>query len=372
MSEVRPFQLLIKPVGADCNLRCSYCFYLRAHELYQQRGPHCMSDEVLETMISKYMGLRFPESVFAWQGGEPTMAGVDFFRKVVALEQKYGVSGQTVGNGFQTNGVLIDTDWCKLFQEYKFLVGLSMDGPEEVHNAMRRNAAGRGSWDKAMAAARLMDEYHIEYNILCVVHAGNVGMGADLVRWFVGQGLRYLQFIPCVEPGLEHNVSAAAYGDFLCDVFDYWARAGFNKVSIRDFDALIAARLGQTPMCTYGRVCNHYVVVEHTGDVYPCDFFVYDEWKLGNVLEAPIESFIASEKYKEFSYRKHKVPACRHCIFRAQCYGGCQKDRLATGAVTDPTPLCDAYKRFFAHAMPRLNTLAKQVQRHAQQPGSRG
>ena len=362
MAVRKPFQLLVKPVGADCNQRCKYCFYLRAHELYAEKKRHVMSDEVLERMIAGLLRLRFPETVFAWQGGEPTLAGVDFFQRVVDLEQRHGAPGQSVGNGLQTNGVLIDEAWCRLFHDYKFLIGLSIDGPKEIHDRYRVDGAGRGSWDKAMAAARLMDAHEVPYNVLCVVNADNVGLGKDLIRWFVDQGFNYLQFIPCLEPGMPENVDPEAFGDFLCDTFDYWAREGLGQVSIRDFDALLAGRLGQpAALCTHGRVCNHYIVIEHTGDVYPCDFFVYDEWKLGNVMDAPLESFMETDKYKQFAYQKDKVPKCRGCKWRAMCHGGCQKDRLAGGGFAEPTPFCSAYTKFFAHVTPKLNALAKRV-----------
>jgi uncharacterized protein len=370
MPDRRPFQLLVKPVGADCNLRCDYCFYLRAGELYPRPGRHVMAEDVLETMIAGLMRLRFDQSVFAWQGGEPTLAGVDFFRKVVALEQKHGVSGQSVANSFQTNGILIDEEWCRLFRDYNFLIGLSIDGPKDVHDAVRHTVGGRGTWDRAMEAARLMDRFQVAYNILCVVHAGNVGLGADLMRWFIREGFPYLQFIPCLEPGLKHNVAPGAYGDFLCDVFDCWAGEGLGKVSVRDFDALVAAALSEpVQLCTYGKKCNNYIVVEHTGDVYPCDFFVYDEWKLGNVMDGPLDGFLECEKFKRFARRKYSVPACRGCPWRAMCHGGCQKDRRCAGSIERPTPFCAAYKRFFEHAMPRLKVLAKQVQRHRRRPG---
>jgi len=360
----KPFQLLIKPVGADCNLRCKYCFYLRAHELYAAEGRHIMSDEVLERMISGLLRYRFPETVFAWQGGEPTVAGLDFFKRAVEVEQKHGAPGQSVGNGLQTNGILLDDEWCRFLHDYHFLVGLSLDGPKEVHDALRVDMGGHGTWDKVMASARRMEQNEVEYNILCVVNSLNVKLGKDLLRWFIDQGFNYLQFIPCIEPGLDLNVPPEAYGEFLCDVFDYWAKEGFGKVSIRDFDAMLTQQMhGVSPLCTFGRVCNHYIVIEHTGDVYPCDFFVYDEWRLGNVMDAPLHTFMETEKYRLFAYQKDKVPACRGCTWRSICHGGCQKDRVATGAFTDPTPLCAAYQRFFEHAMPKFKKLAKRVQR---------
>ena len=323
-----------------------------------------MAEPILERVAQGLLENRFPETVFAWQGGEPTLAGVDFFRKAVELEQRFGAPGQVVGNAFQTNGVLIDDDWCRLFRDYKFLIGLSIDGPQEIHDKYRVNKAGRGAWDKAMAAAELMRRYGVEFNILSVVNRDNVGLGSDLLRWFADQGFNYVQFIPCVEPGSPHNVPPEDYGRFLCDTFDYWSREAFGKVFVRDFDGLLAMRMGDPAgLCTYGPRCNAYIVVEHNGDVYHCDFFVYDEWKLGNVMEAPLASFLETPKYKRFAYQKSKVTACRGCPWRSTCHGGCQKDRLAGGTLSDPTALCPAYKQFFAHATPRLATLAKRAAR---------
>ena len=364
MAPVRPFQLLVKPVGADCNQRCAYCFYNRAGELYPSDERHIMADPVLESMIAQFMRLRFPQSVFAWQGGEPTLAGLDFFRRVVALEQQYGVSGQEVANALQTNGWLIDEPWCRFLDEYKFLVGLSLDGPQDVHDAMRPSPSGRSTWDKAMEASKLMDQHNVACNILCVVHAGNVGLGADLVRWFVREGFYYLQFIPCLEPGSAHNVTPEAYGDFLCDTFDYWAKEGFGQLSVRDFDAMVLAALqGRAGLCIYGKKCDNYIVIEHTGDVYPCDFFVYDEWKLGNIADSPLESFLECEKYRQFARQKHAVLACNGCEWRQMCHGGCQKDRRFHGNLSSPTPFCAAYKKFFKHAAPKIATLAKRARR---------
>ena len=364
MTGVRPFQLLIKPAGADCNLRCEYCFYLRAAELYPDTEHHRMPDDVLETMVKGLLGYRFEQTVFAWQGGEPTLCGLDFFKRAVEFQQKHGASGQSVGNALQTNGLVINEEWCALFLEYKFLIGLSLDGPEEVHDRYRLNRAGLGTWDQVMASARLMDQHNVEFNILCLLNAENVKLGADLLRWFVDQGFNYIQFIPCVEKDQPSSVSPEALGDFMCDAFDYWAKEGLGRVSIRDFDAMLASKAGESqPLCIYGDRCNHYIVVEHNGDVYPCDFFVYDEWKLGNLMDAPLHTFMETDKYKQFAYQKAKVPACRGCQWRPQCYGGCQKDRLATGGYHDPTPLCEAYKKLFAHAQPRMKGLVKRVRK---------
>jgi len=361
----QPFHLLIKPAGADCNLRCDYCFYLRAHELYPASARHIMSPEVLEAMVQGLLELRFPQSTFAWQGGEPTLCGVDFFRQVVSLQQKHGVDGQAVSNSLQTNGLLIDEAWCRLFRDYNFLIGLSIDGPPELHNAIRKNAAGHGSWDKAMAAAKLMDETGVDYNVLCVVNKENVKMGADLLRWFIDKGFKFVQFIPCCDPGMPLNVPPEALGDFLCETFDVWANEAWGRVSVRDFEALLSLYAGLPEgLCTHGKKCNKYIVIEHDGNVYPCDFFVYDEWKLGNVMEAPMDSFMQTEKYKAFAARKYKVPACAGCEWRKYCYGGCPKDRVSCGPVDQPTPFCEAYKQFFAHALPQFDAILRKIQKN--------
>ncbi len=333
-------------------------------------GRHVMPEDVLENMVKSMLELRFPQTVFAWQGGEPTLAGLDFYRKTVDFIAKYGEPGQSVGNALQTNGVLLDEEWCKFMHEYHFLVGLSLDGPEEIHNKMRVNAAGAGTWSKVMESASLMDKERVEFNILCVVNKHNIGLGADLLRWFVDNGYDFIQFISCLEPGMEHSIPPELYGDFLIETFDYWISEGLGKISIRDFDALLSTRAGAgAPLCTFGKICNHYIVIEHNGDVYPCDFFVYKDWKLGNIMEAPIESFMQTEKYREFSYQKNKVPKCRGCKYRTICYGGCPKDRLFSGSVNEPTPLCEAYKKFFAHALPKLDPIVKRVSKqHGTKP----
>jgi len=322
-----------------------------------------MPEDVQERMIKNLLEYQFPQTVFAWQGGEPTLAGLEFFERTVRLQQKYGAQGQSVGNALQTNGMLIDEEWCKFFQEYHFLVGLSLDGPQNTHDKYRVNMTGRGSWDRVMQSADLMNRHRVEYNILCVINDENVKMGADLVKWFREQGFFYLQFIPCVEPGYEHSVSAEDYGKFLCDTFDYWSRDAFGKVSIRDFDAMLTHRMGAgQPMCTFGKVCNHYIVVEHNGDIYPCDFYVYDELKLGNLMDAPLHTFMECGKYRKFAYQKDKVPACAGCQWRQWCHGGCQKDRIIhDGDFRQPSALCEAYKTFFAHAGPRFAALAKKI-----------
>jgi len=354
-------QLLIKPAGADCNLRCRYCFYLPKNALYPEPPIHRMSNEVLREMVRQIMQSWHPQIGFSWQGGEPTLCGVDFFRQAVAYQQQFGASGQVVANSLQTNGLLINADWCRLFAEYKFLIGLSLDGPAEVHDYYRRTANARGSYEYAMRAARTMTECDAEYNILAVVNDWSARHARLIYQYFRDQGFRYLQFIPCVERDPEtgqpapFSVSPQAYGDFLCAVFDEWVkdfRDGWPTVSERMFDSLMHTYLGRpAPMCIFMESCGDYVVVEHTGDVYSCDFFVEPACHLGNLLEREIRLLHSSDQQFAFGERKRDVPPeCTRCRWLAHCNGGCLKDRFMIPATQGRDYFCPAYRQLFAHS----------------------
>ena len=365
----KEFQLLIKPVGADCNLACEYCFYKRAASLYpEQTGP--MSYEVLERMISGYLGQRFDTSVFSWQGGEPTLCGLDFFRKVVELQEKYGEDGQRVGNAFQTNAVLIDDEWAQFLAEYNFLVGVSLDGPPELHDVYRRTVAGSGSARKVMAATECLKRHNVSFNILTLVSRANVEHGRRVYRWLVSQGFRYLQFIPCLERDpdtekrAEYSIKPGEYGRFLCEVFDEWYENGFPHISVRTFDSMVNYLvLGVAGMCTFGSSCDSYVVVERTGDVYPCDFFVTAEWKLGNLMERDIDYFIRCGKKQEFAAHKANLGrGCSECRWKPMCWGGCLKDRMFPRAdYGAPSYFCAAYRKFFEHTHARFQAIAQNL-----------
>lgn len=374
MGTTGEYHLLIKPASADCNAACDYCFYLRTSALYPQ-GPHRMSEEVLRRFIPPFLAERHSVSVFCWQGGEPTLMGLPFFKTVVRLQQEYGASGQVVGNALQTNGILIDEEWAEFLAEYRFLVGLSIDGPEDVHDAHRRTAAGRGTWRAAMHTADLLRRYNVAFNILTVVSDVVAENGRRVYRWLVSEGFRHLQFIPCAEVTEDGRlapwaVPAEAYGRFLCEVFDEWTRDGYPDVSIRTFDHLVAVACGMKPqVCTFGPSCDGHLVIEHNGDIYPCDFFVRPEMKLGNVMENDIRQVARSARRAEFSRGKlAAADACSGCEWWDVCYGGCQKDRLAQAAIAPPaaaspihsrTLYCAAYKRLFAHSRAWLEKTAK-------------
>ena len=375
---MRPFTLLIKPTGPDCNIRCTYCFYTGKTALFGT-GRHRMSDAVAETMIRDYLQCRFPSSSFAWQGGEPSLMGLDFYRRVVAWQKEYGADGQIVTNALQTNGTLLDGDWCRFLAEYQFLAGISLDGPQELHDYYRRDAARRGTWERVMAGIDACRRHGVEYNILVLLNDRNVQEPDRLWDFFMDQGIRYLQFVPCVEidPATQKptafSITAEQYGRFLCRIFDRWREHGPRKVSIRTFDSILSQLLGAGPTeCTFATRCNDYIVVEHTGETFCCDFFVEPRWRLGNILETPIAALASSETKRRFSRQKRDLAhKCLVCRYLDLCRGGCPKDRLATGrGVKAESCFCEGYRMLFGHALPTLRALAADLQRQQAPPPS--
>ncbi len=331
-----------------------------------------MSEEVLEKLIKDYMQLKFPLAGFAWQGGEPTLMGLDFYRKVVELQKQYGSPGQEVGNSLQTNAILLDDKWCPFLAENKFLVGISIDGPKEFHDHYRLDHAGNGTFDKVMRAIDNCKEHNVEFNTLTLLNARNVEQPDVVFDFLVGLGIKYLQFIPCVEldPNsgqvTDFSITPAQYGDFLCRIFDRWYERGPEKLSIRDFDSFLSFYLGgRHTICTFDRQCSQYIVIEHTGDAYCCDFFVEPKWHLGNIMETPIEKLAASARKREFARAKtnlcNKCLVCRHL---AVCRGGCMKDRAPfdKDSFGRESYFCEAYKQFFEYTTPRFMQIAADVQ----------
>lgn len=357
--------LLIKPAGPDCNLRCNYCFYRQKAGLFEGK-IHRMNDHVLETLIRDAMNMGI--CTFSWQGGEPTIMGLDFFQKVVELEIKHGRPGSTVANALQTNGVLLNAKWAEFLAEYKFLVGLSIDGPKGLHDIYRKDASGNGTHKRVMQAARVLAEHDVAFNALVLLNNANVRKPDAIYEFLIENGIDFLQFVPCIEPGgkgkpAPFSISPEAYGDFLVHVFDRWVE-DFPSVSIRDFDDMLVRELGRpSGMCTTSPQCGSYVVIEHNGDVFACDFFVTPAWKLGNIVESPLSEIVASKKLEEFAGQKSKLgAACSSCSFVEKCFGGCQKHRIILGGeLTDPSYFCHAYKRLIAHAEPIMPDLAKRI-----------
>jgi len=361
--------LLIKPAGPDCNLACTYCFYLDKARLFPETKTHRMSSEVLETTIRQAMQQSGEQIAFVWQGGEPTLIGLSFFQEAVELQQRYG-RGHRVGNALQTNGLLLDEAWIDFFQRYHFLVGLSLDGPEHVHNRYRRTAAGQGSWRHAAKRARQLLKANVAVNALAVVNDYSVQFPEESYRFFCDVGLRHMQFVPCVEPHPKNPkqpadfcASPEAYGEFLCRLFDLWRRdfrRGVPTTFVRFFDTLFYRYVDrEAPECTYLAECGVYLVVEHNGNVYPCDFVVEADWQLGNVTEDKLIDLLNGERQRTFGKMKaHLADDCRQCRWLDLCRGGCTRNRLPYSDPRSLNVMCRAYRMFFAHADDAFRELA--------------
>jgi uncharacterized protein len=356
------FSLLIKPAGPDCNLNCKYCFYSVKNCLFGQ-GPHRMNDSILEKTVCDYLKLGLEVSNFAWQGGEPTLMGLDFYKKVVELQKQYGKNGQIVSNTLQTNGVLLDDDWCKFLNEYEFLLGISLDGPKKYHDYYRLDHSGKGTFDKVTASIEKCKKYKVEFNILVLLNDKNVIDPEGLFDFFVSENIKFLQFVPCVENDPEtgkitsFSITPEQYGNFILRIFDLWKNYGPERISIRIFDSMMHYIVNQKHTnCTFGRLCNDYIVIEHNGDAYCCDFFVEPEYKLGNVMDTPIEKLLSSPVKSGFAEKKkqlsNKCFLCRHSLI---CRGGCLKDRLASNNnFSDSSYFCESYKLIFDKILPQL------------------
>lgn len=366
---MQPFSLLIKPAGPDCNMACPYCFYARKTELFGS-GKHRMTNEVLERLISDYMKLRFPVSSFAWQGGEPTLMGLDFYKKVVELQKGFGLPGQVISNALQTNAILLDENWCKFLSKFNWLVGISLDGPARLHNHYRLDRASRSTFDRVRLALENCRKHKVQFNILVLLNDKNVTCAHELFDFFMSLKIKYLQFIPCVErdPGTgkvaSFSITPTQYGDFLCKIFDRWCDWGPGKVSIRMFDSILAYLLHRKhTICTFGPKCSDYIVIEHNGDAFCCDFFVDEEYRLGNILETTIDRLAQGERKRSFARRKSNISNnCLICEYNTICRGGCLKDRVVINDdFTNISYFCPAYKQFFDYTLPRFAQIAAKI-----------
>jgi uncharacterized protein len=350
--------LLIKPASAVCNLDCEYCFYLdREADPYIALPGRRMSLETLERLVDTYLFYSYPSSVFAFQGGEPTLAGLPFFEKLIEYQQQHGRGGQSVANALQTNAVLIDKHWCDLFRSYNWLLGVSLDGPEEINDLYRFNKERRGTWKRVMQSVDLLQANKVEFNILCVLSTANVEKPKELYRFYRKLGIDNIQFIPLAEfdgngNRLPFTITAEQYGRFLCEIFDLWWPER-RKVRIRFFDNLAEALAGQKPgTCTMHETCDSYVVVEYNGDIYPCDFFVEAPWKLGNItVDSWGEIARRTRRYSFASKKTLAHPECQVCEYQSVCHGGCPKFRHGPSRrFEDLDYFCSAYKMIFAKA----------------------
>ena len=361
--------VLIKPAGPDCNMACTYCFYRDKEAFFPGGKIHRMSDEILEETIRQVLSQPLPAVSIGWQGGEPTLMELPFFEKAIAFQIRYG-KGKSVGNGLQTNGLLIDKNWAKFLKEYNFLVGLSLDGPAHIHNRYRSHMGGQDSWAEVVDRAHLLLDEGVEVNALIVVNDYSVRFPKEIYEFHKALGLDHMQFIPCVETDPSETARAAPFsapagdlGRFLNTLFDLWLadfREGLPTTSIRFFDSVFYRYVDRDPPeCDLLAECGNYVVVEHNGDVYACDFFVEKGWRLGNVMEGKLIHMLNSARQNEFGRIKADLPeACSACEWLRFCRGGCTKDRLRDPSDRGHNHFCQAYKTFFAHADARMRKLA--------------
>lgn len=367
----RPFQVMAKPRGAICNLDCHYCFYLRKEALY----PHSafrMTDEVLECFVRQYIEANTwqPEITFAWQGGEPTLMGLAFFQEVVALQQRYRRPGQRVLNALQTNGILLDDDWGRFFHEHAFLIGVSLDGPTELHDVYRRDKGGHPTFDRVMAGVNLLKTHRVPYNILACVNDVTAQHPLTVYRFLRDEvQAEFIQFIPIVEwePASAtistRSVTGDAYGAFLNTIFEEWVRHDVGRVAVQLFDAALGIWAGFGPgLCIFDEDCGRGVALEHNGDVYACDHYVNPTHFLGNVQTKSLIELVDSPEQIAFGQAKQRqLPGyCQRCPVKFACNGGCPKDRLLSTPDGEPglNYLCAGYKAFFSHIDRSMQAMA--------------
>lgn len=383
-----------KPIGPRCNIDCSYCYYLEKEKQFPDEKKFRMSDAVLETYVRELIAASveagMPVATFAWQGGEPTMLGVDFFQRAVALQKQYAPSDMKVVNAFQTNGILLDEGWGRFLSENSFLVGLSIDGPKQVHDRYRLDRAGRPTFDKVMRGLEALQEHGVEHNALTVVHRANSGKSKEVYRFLKGLGIEFVQFIPIVErtvngalgkaPQIDMDpelsvapwsVSPKAYGKFLCDIFDVWYKKDVGKVFVQHFDTMLGKWLGSKGgLCIFAETCGDGLALEHNGNLYACDHFVYPEYLLGNITDTQMGDMLWSDKLTKFGTDKRDTltKQCQECQFRFACNGGCPKHRIARsrGGEDGHNYFCEAYTVFLRHAGDRLDHMARELRLRGQ------
>jgi uncharacterized protein len=370
----REFQIMVKTVGAICNLDCHYCYYLKKESLYPRGSVFRMNDELLEKYISQHIRATPTEIVsFSWHGGEPTLIGIEFFQKAVELQKKHLPPNKKLINGIQTNGLLIDDKWCDFLAQENFYIGLSLDGPKDLHDRYRVTKGQKPTHKQVVQAYQRLRRHKVHVDLLCVVHDVNVKHPTAVYRHLKEIGGEYLQFLPLVERAddperslVSRSVPAAAYGEFLCTIFDEWVRNDVGRIFIQLFDESVRPFLGmEHALCIYRETCGDVPVVEHNGDFYSCDHYVLPEYKIGNVNEQPLADLLEHPAQRDFGQQKWTtLPRfCRQCEVRSMCNGGCPKDRfIKTPDGEDGLNyLCSGLKRFFIHSRPYFQKFASLV-----------
>lgn len=382
----KPLYVMLKPAGAHCNLACKYCYYLEKNNLYQNSHRHLMSDEMLEQFTREYIEAQtMPQVLFTWHGGEPLMRSIDFYKKALALQKKYA-HGKQIDNVIQTNGTLLTDEWCEFFAKNHWLVGISIDGPQEYHDHYRVTPAGKPSWEKVMQGISLLKKHRVEWNAMAVVNAYNAEHPLEFYHFFRDNGCQYLQFTPIVERLTEHedgrtlasladdreipladaSVTPQQWGNFLCTIFDDWVRHDVGKTFVEIFDCTLANWMGVLPgICAYSKECGHAGVMEHNGDVYSCDHFVFPEYKLGNIREQSLIDMLYGEKQQAFSRLKHtSLPRqCKECDMEFACHGECPKNRFEKDKYGEPglNYLCQGYYQYYTHVSPYMDFMKREL-----------
>lgn len=382
-----PLYVMSKPVGPLCNMDCAYCYYIEKSRLYQQRKSFKMTDELLERFVESYIQSQTTPFVqFTWHGGESLLRGLDFYRKAMKFQQQYG-RGREISNCIQTNGLLLNDAWCRFFKENRFLVGVSIDGPEKMHDYYRKDGGGRGTFARVMRGIELLHRHQVDFNTLSVLHDYNVRYPLEMYRFFKEIGSRYMQFSPVVErlgtrsDGLElltaadrpadsepapWSVDPVAYGQFYVDVFTDWVKQDVGQYYVQLFDATLACLTGAQPgVCLYAETCGHALAMEHNGDVYACDHFVYPEYFRGNLYDRSlIEMALSDEQIRFGNHKKDCLPAqCRQCSYLQLCHGECPKNRISVTKDGEAglNYLCPGLQRYFAFVMPYMEFMAEEL-----------
>ena len=382
----KPLYVMLKPASAHCNLACKYCYYLEKNKLYPTAQRHLMSDEMLEQFTREYIEAQTMSQVlFTWHGGEPLLRSIDFYRKALSLQQKYA-GGRHIDNVIQTNGTLLTDEWCEFFAQNHWLVGISIDGPQPDHDHYRLTAAGKPSWKKVMQGIKLLKKHGVEWNAMAVVNAYNVNHPLEFYRFFKENGCQFLQFTPIVErltrhedgrtlasladkneiPLSEASVTPEQWGYFLCAIFDEWVRKDVGKIFVEIFDCTLANWMGVSPgICAYSKECGHAGVMEHNGDVYSCDHFVFPEYKLGNIRDHSLIDMLYGEQQQEFSRLKHSsLPRqCKECGMEFACHGECPKNRFMKDKYGDSglNYLCPGYYHYYQHVAPYMDYMKQEL-----------
>jgi len=372
----RGFQVFAKPIGSICNLGCRYCYYLDKEHLYPSGESFRMADDILERYIAQHVEACPDEVIrFSWHGGEPTVLGLDYFRKIVTLQREYQPSNQRIANGMQTNGTLLDEAWCRFLAEEGFAVGLSLDGPRELHDQYRVTRNGRPTHELTMNGYKLLREHGVYTDVLCVINSDNVRYPTEVYRFFKQIEAPYVSFLPLVEPqpnaGNAVNpltVPAEAWGDFLCTIFDEWVSEDIGRIKVQIFEEAARTAFGQEhSLCIFRPVCGDIPVVEHDGDFFSCDHFVNPEHRLGNIRRTPLVELLESPAQRAFGQAKlETLPQyCRVCDVRDMCNGECPKNRFCRtpDGETGLNYLCAGYKQFFTHCEPFVSEVAAQWRR---------